>query len=148
MRTSLVIISLFSLVAQAHGCVGDSVKQIEARYGKSQTVLARHGSYQNLGYRFHGFMVGVEFLDGVSKREFFMQPDQRKLSPHDVQEILALGAGKGLTWKPLEGPWKKVLHPKQNERTWLQSDNNVFAILPAEGNSIMISDIGFKTPKT
>ena len=149
MRISILLISLFALIAQAHGRVGESLKQIEARYGKPQAVLkGGHGSYQNLGFSFHGFMIGVEFLDGVSKREFFMRPSQPKLSTRDIQEILALGAGNGLTWKPLEGPWKNVLHPKQGERYWLRSDTNVFAMLPAEGNSLMITEMGFKTPKT
>src|SRR5436189_265222 len=100
MKALLVSIGLAAVTAQTQARVGDSVTQIEARYGKSQVVLSQHGSYRNVGYRWHDMMVGVEFLGGVSKREFFARPGDAKLSPRDVEKILAVGAGAGLTWKP------------------------------------------------
>ena len=147
MRRFLVVITVFSLTAQALARVGESVKQIEARYGKPQRVLSEHGTYRNIGYGFRGFMVGVEFLDGISRREGFARPDLPKLSERDVQDILSLAAGPALTWTTLEGPrWKAILHPKPNERYWLRSDEKVIASLAGEGNFLMIGDRKFSMP--
>src|SRR5438132_5416060 len=102
MKTSLVVIAFVLILAtHAHARIGESVKQVEAKYGKPQRILHEHGSFREIGYGYRGFMVGVAYLDGISKREGFARPDLPKLSAADIQEILQIAAGKGMLWEPL-----------------------------------------------
>ena len=73
MKTPLVIIiSLASLVATSvHARVGETVKQVEARYGKPQKVFIDRADLRKVGYGFRGFMIIVYVSGGVSKRESF-----------------------------------------------------------------------------
>ena len=76
MKTSLVVIAFVLILAtHAHARVGETVKQVEARYGKPQRVLHEHGSFRELGYGYRGFMVGVSYVGGVCKSEGFARPD-------------------------------------------------------------------------
>ncbi|MFL6519518.1 MAG: hypothetical protein ACJ8NS_04800 [Chthoniobacterales bacterium] len=138
MKTSLAIITLISLAAaSAYARVGETVKQVEARYGKAQRVLHEHGSFRELGYGYRGFMVGVSYVGGVCKSEGFARPDVPQLSESDVQQILALSAAPGTTWK---------LAPDQNrDRLWVRSDGKVVALLNAK-KFLQVQEKGFHQP--
>src|SRR5204862_6530314 len=76
MGASLVIIAFTSLLTTStYARVGETVKQVEARYGKPQRVLHERGSFRELGYGYRGFMVGVSYVGGVCKSEGFARPD-------------------------------------------------------------------------
>ena len=68
LKASLVIVTSISLLTtSAYARVGETVKQVEARYGKPQRVLHEHGRFRELGYGYRGFMVGVSYV-GVRQR--------------------------------------------------------------------------------
>src|SRR5438094_9865827 len=100
MKTSLVVIAFVLILAtHAHARVGETVAQVEARYGKPQRVLHEHGSFREVGYGYHGFMIGVSYVGGVCKSEGFARPGTSQLSDADVQQVLALTAAPGTSWK-------------------------------------------------
>lgn len=134
-----IVALLFALVIPAHARIGENVKEIEARYGKPQRVLHERGTFREVGYGFSGFMVGVGYIGGVSKREGFARPDLPKLSDGDVQRILAFSADRGLSWKPLS-----VEH---GDRYWTRSDGKVIAMLTSAGNFLTVQDRNFHEPK-
>jgi hypothetical protein len=139
MKTSLVIITFISLlVASASARVGETVKQVEARYGKPQRVLHERGTFRELGYGYRGFMVGVSYVDGISRSEGFARPGTPRLSDAEVQQLLALSAAPGTTWKrlPDEG----------GNPFWMRSDGKVVALLSA-GSFLQVQDKGFRQPK-
>ena len=81
MKTSLAGVTFFAVLsATAHAGVGETVKQVEARYSKPERVLHEHGSFRKLGYGYRGLLVIVGYVDGISKSEFFDRPDNRRLS--------------------------------------------------------------------
>jgi hypothetical protein len=140
MRASLIIALLLALLAtSAHGRVGETVKQVEARYGKPQHVYDDRSSSQKLGYRFRGMMVIVLFKDGISKCETFMGwPEGDKLPPlprERVQQILALSAPKGQSWHSIPRT--------RNGEYWASSDKKTLAFFGAKGTSVLVGDPNF-----
>lgn len=122
MKTSLAVITFLTILsATAHAGVGETVKQVEARYGKPERVLHEHGNYRKLGYSYRGLMVIEGYVAGVSKSEFFARPDNRRLSDADVQQLLALSLAPGTTWKRLPD--------LGGDPTWIRSDSKVVALL-------------------
>jgi hypothetical protein len=146
MKAFTVFLASLSFVVPMHAGIGESVKKVEARYGKPQRVLHERGSFRELGYGYRGFMVGVGYLNGISKREGFARPDLPKLSAADVQQILRIAAGNGMSWEPLDSKeWKAIL-PRGGERYWLRSDKVAIASLSAEGNFVLTQDRKFREP--
>jgi hypothetical protein len=139
MKTLLVItIFLAVLAAPAHARVGETVKQVEARYGKPQRVLHERSGFRELGYGYHGFMVGVSYVGGISKSEGFARPGTAKLSDADVQKLLALSLPADATWKPL---------PDQNgDFFWIRGDGKVVALLNAH-KFLQVQEKDFHQPK-
>jgi len=75
-KTSFAVITfLVTLSATAHAAVAETVKQVEARYGKPERVLYERGGVRKLGYRYRGLLVIECYVAGVSKSEFFDRPD-------------------------------------------------------------------------
>jgi hypothetical protein len=138
MKTSLVIITFVSLfAASAHARVGETVKQVEARYGKPQRVLHEHGTFRELGYGYRGFMVGVSYVGGISKSEGFARPDTPRLSDADVQQLLALSLAPGMSWK--------LASDQKGDRLWIRSDGKVVALLNAQ-KFLQVQEKGFHQP--
>jgi hypothetical protein len=70
MKTSLAVITLLAILSvTAHAGVGETVKRVEARYGKPEDVVREIGSFRALGYRYRGLMVIVGYVAGVCKTE-------------------------------------------------------------------------------
>ena len=88
----LVMPFLVLLVAPAHARVGETVKQVQARYGKPHKVFIDSPGLRKIGYGYRGFMSIVYYARGISKRESFGRPDVPKLPRHTVDELLALSA--------------------------------------------------------
>jgi hypothetical protein len=139
MKASLVIIaSVASLLAMpAHGRVGETVKQVEARYGKPQKVFINRSDLRKVGYGYRGLMIIVYFSGGISKRESFAKPDLPKLPRETVNGLLALSARKGTSWEPI-----LVEH---GDYYWISSDKNTIAQFGAAGNVFLVQDRNFKS---
>ena len=128
----LIALALFVSCASAFALIGEDANQIEARYGKPIQVAAERGDYRDVGYAFHGFMIMVHFVDGISKTETFARPDKSNLSSDAVKEILALSAGKDQTWRDLP--------PKNGDRFWSRSDGEALAVFPVQRNFFFVED--------
>ncbi|HXP33931.1 MAG TPA: hypothetical protein VN827_00120 [Chthoniobacterales bacterium] len=134
--TSLVWISL---AATGFSRIGEDEKQIEAQYGKPGKDLGTHGEVHEFGYISGGFMIVVDFVNGISQREGFANPDTSPLSPQSVEEILRLSAPEGTSWR--QGP------ASAEDRSWRRSDSKAIAIYPALGKFLFIQDVKFVQPK-
>src|SRR6266852_7681161 len=112
---SLTALAAIGTTTTAFGRNGDDEKQIEARYGKPGKDLGTHGEVHEVGYMSGGFMILVDFVNGISQREGFANPDTSPLSPQSVEDILRMSAPEGTSWKqaPASG----------DDRTWTRSDN-------------------------
>ena len=140
MKTSFAIIILLAILSvTAHAGVGESVKRVEARYGKPEEVVREIGSFRALGYRYRGLMVIVGYVAGVSKSEFFARPDNRRLSDADVQQLLALSLAPGTTWKRFPD--------LGGDQTWIRSDGKVVALLN-EHKFLRVQEKDFHEPKS
>ena len=137
MKTSLAVIT-FLLSATAYAGVGETVKQVEARYGKPERVLYDHGNFRKLAYRYRGLLIIEGYAGGVSKSESFDRPDHRPLSDADVQQLLALSSTPGTTWKRLPDPG--------GDQTWIRSDRKVVALLN-EHKFLRVQEKDFHEPK-
>jgi hypothetical protein len=127
------------LAATGFGRIGEDEKQIEARYGKAGKDLGTHGEVHEVGYMAGGFMILVDYVNGISQREGFANPDTSPLSPQSVEDILRLSAPEGTSWQqaPASG----------DDRSWRRSDNKAVAIFPALRKFLFIQDVNFVQPK-
>src|SRR2546423_13571321 len=138
MKAPLITITILALLAtSAHARVGETVKQVEARYGKPQKVFIDRPDLRKVGYGFRGFMIIVYFSGGVSKRESFGRPDVPKLPRETVNEILALSAREGTSWQPVSA--------EHGDQYWVSSDKKVIAQFDAPGNVLLVQDRSFKS---
>jgi hypothetical protein len=142
MKTLLVIIISLRLLHSAHARVGETVKQVEARYGKPQKVFIDRPDLRKVGYGYHGFMVIVYFSGGISKRESFGRPGVSHLPREAVGELLTLSAAPGMTWKP----WKPATAEK-GEQYWMRSDGAVLSNSGSYGDMgvIVFQDRNFRS---
>jgi hypothetical protein len=134
--TSLVWIVL---AATGFGRIGEDEKQIEARYGEAGKDLGTHGEIHEVGYMAGGYMILVDFVNGISQREGFAKPDTSALTDVAVLQILALSAAEGTNWEPTPG--------SGGDRSWRRSDNKAIAIFPAQGKFLFVQDVNFVQPK-
>jgi hypothetical protein len=127
------------LAATGFGRIGENEKEIEARYGKAGKDLGTRGAIHEVGYMFSGYMILVDFVNGISKREGFANPDTSPLSADAIKQILAMSSADGTNWQeqPAVG----------EDRSWRCSDNSAIAIFPARGKFLFIQDVSFVQPK-
>jgi hypothetical protein len=138
MKTLLAIITSLALLAtSAHARIGETVKELEARYGKPQKVFIDRADLRKVGYGYRGFMIIVYFSGGISKRESFGRPDVPKLPRETVNELLALCARPGTGWQPLSA--------EHGDSSWLSSDKKIIAQVAAPGNVFLVQDRNFKS---
>jgi len=92
------------LAATVFGRIGEDEKQIESRYGKPGKDLGNHGEVHQIGYISNGFMILVDFVNGVSQRKGFANPDTSALTPEAVDRILIMSAVEGTKWRETNAP--------------------------------------------
>ena len=138
MKTSLAAITFLAILsATAHARVGETVKQVEARYGKPERVLQEQGSFRKLGYVYRGWLVIVGYVAGVSKSEFF--DGNRRLSDAEVRQLLALNLAPGTTWNRLPD--------KGGDQLWIRSDRKVVALV-MEQKFLRVQEKDYHEPKS
>jgi hypothetical protein len=128
-----------ALAMSGFGRIGEDPKQIEARYGQAGKDLGEHGDLHEVGYMSGGFLIMVSYVNGISQREGFTNPDTSPLSADAIQKILAISAADGTSWveKPGDG----------GDKAWARSDGKAVAIFPAMGKFLFVQDINFVQPK-
>ena len=125
--------------ATGFGRIGENEKQIEARYGKAGKVLGDHGNMHEVGYASAGFVILVDYVNGVSQREGFANPDTSPLSQEKIDQILAMNAPEGTSWK--EGK------TDAGDRMWARTDAKAIAVFPSKKTFLFIQDVDFTQPK-
>lgn len=142
MKTLLVIVTSLGLLHSAHARIGETVKQVEARYGKPQKVFINRPDLHKIGYGYRGFMVIVYFSGGISKRESFGRPGVSHLPKEAVGELLTLSTTPGTAFKP----WKPAT-AERGEQYWMRSDGAVIASSGSYGDMgvIVFQDRNFKS---
>ena len=128
-----------ALTASGFGRIGEDEKQVEARYGKAGKDLGNHGEVHEVGYVSSGFMIVVDFVNGISQREGFTKPDTSSMTDQNIKDILAISAADGTTWQ--EG------QSQGGDKMWARSDKKVVAIFPSMGKFLFVQDVNFVQPK-
>jgi hypothetical protein len=132
-------VAWLALAANGFAGIGEDEKQIEVRYGKAGKDLGTHGEVHEVGYASGGFLILVDYVNGISQREGFTKPDTSPLTDQNVKDILAMSAAEGTTWQ--EGP------AQGGDKSWKRSDKKAVAILPAVGKFLSVQDVNFVQPK-
>jgi len=139
MRAPLVIAALALTATTAYARIGDTIKQVEARYGKPQHVYFQRRDAQELGYRFRGFGIIVHFSNGKSRWESFSRWPQAgalpRMSRESANEILALSA-------PPSARWQSIPRTRKGEY-WVSGDKKMLAFFATEGNVLLVQDPNF-----
>ena len=139
MKTLLIAAAAsLALAAPGFARIGEDEKQIEARYGKAGKDLGSHGEVHQVGYIANGFMILVDYVNGISQREGFTKPDTSPLTEQNIKDILAMSEAEGTTWVEAAA--------SNGDKSCDRSDNKVKAILPAMGKFLFVQDVSFKQP--
>ena len=139
MKLPLIAIVLLSLPSAAIAMIGDNSRQIEARYGQPQRVMAERGNYREVAYVLGQFAILVKFIDGVSKKEGMSRLDLAPLPAGAVKELLDRSAPKSVRWQEV--------HPEEDsDRTWKRSDGKAKALL-LHRNFLVVQDVNYVPPK-
>lgn len=136
---AFTILVWITLAATSFSRIGEDEKQIEARYGKAGKDLGTHGEIHEIGYMAGGFMILVDYINGISQREGFANPDTSPLLAGSIEQILAMSAAEGTKWQP-DASYGE-------DKMWRRSDNKAVAIFPASGKFLFIQDLNFVQPK-
>src|SRR5436309_11261275 len=127
------------LAATGFGRIGEDEKQIEARYGKPGRDLGTHGDVHEFGYMSGGYMILVDFVNGISQREGFANPDTSPLSPESVEQILRMSAPEGTSWHSIAST--------SDDRSWQRSDDKSVAFFPACRKFLSVQDRNLPQPQ-
>lgn len=134
----LLLTTLLALLAiSAEARVGETIKQVEARYGKPQKIFIDRTDLRKVGYGYRGFMVIVYFSGGVSKRESFGLPGGRKISRQAASELLRLSTAPGTSWKEGHGDHGDIL--------WISNQKRVVAALSQDADAFIVQDLRFNS---
>jgi hypothetical protein len=138
---ALLIATVGSIVMAATGFarIGEDEKQIEARYGKAAKDLGTQGEIHEVGYVANGFMILVDYVNGISQREGFTKPDTSALTDQNINDILAMSTAEGTTWQQMNAVG--------GDKAWDRSDKKARAILPSIGKFLYVQDVNFTQPK-
>ncbi len=138
MKTLVVVLVLFA--QSAFALIGESEKQIEARYGRPKKVgpWGRGGQDRVISYAAHGFAIDVGFVAGISRAEAFYLLDKSPITEDAVKRVLAISANKGQTWE-------SVPPAPNGPPTWHRSDGKVMAI--STGQFVNVNGITVVKPE-
>ncbi|HEY1581779.1 MAG TPA: hypothetical protein VGF73_01625 [Chthoniobacterales bacterium] len=99
--------AILPLLGSAEAGIGDTEKQIQARYGDALTSLQSRTSGASLTkcYSAHGLLIAVTFLHGRSVREMITKTDSSEISAKEINNLLQSKAGGSATGaQELSGP--------------------------------------------
>ena len=128
-----------SLAGATFARVGENETEVEARYGKPGKDMGTQDNVHQVGYMAQGFMILVDFVNGVSQREGFANPDTSPLSNEAIEQILKLNTPEGEKWRQGQAP--------SGEKAWRRNDEKVVAICPPPGVFLFVQDIHYTPPK-
>jgi hypothetical protein len=117
----------------ARALVGDTPKQIEARYGRSHAANRDEFGNENRGYAPAPgkYMVVVTFERGRSVCESFFRPEGlRDFTPEELADIMVEYVPSGIHWKvSTTEPWR-----------WDSADGKLTAVKPSHRLQISTVD--------
>jgi len=129
----------FSLATAGFARVGDTEKEVEARYGKPGKDMGTKSNVHQMGYMAGGFMILVDFVNGVSQREGFANPDTTPLTNDAIYEILRMNSQEGTIWQQGQVPGE--------DKAWQRSDGKVIALCPSPRLFLFIQNASYNPPK-
>lgn len=89
-----ILIACLAWASSAFARIGETEAQIEKRYGKFIPPVMTASGLPLKFYKSAGFLVSVQFLNGVSAAENYSKLDKTDFSDHEIQLLLdANGAG-------------------------------------------------------
>lgn len=126
------------LATAGYARVGENEQQVEARYGKPGKDMGTKSNVHQLGYFSGGFMILVDFVNGISQREGFANPDSSPLSDEAIEQILRMNIPEGQKW---------LGETSRGEKEWQRSDGKAVASCPAPGLFVFVQDVNYNPPK-
>jgi hypothetical protein len=101
--------------------VGETTKQIEARYGPPRNANRDEFGNEQRGYVFGDYVVAVAFEKGLSVCESFFRPiATRDFTPEELADILVAYVPSGTHWKA----------SKSEAWHWTSADGGLSAVHP------------------
>src|SRR5437870_2897172 len=130
---SITILGTIAAATVAFAGIGEDEKQIEARYGKAGKDMGSHGTVHQVGYVSGGFMILVDYVNGISQREGFANPDTSPLTNEAIELILKISAPEGTKWRQVQGAGP--------DRSWRRTDEKAVAICPSAGIFLFVQEV-------
>ncbi len=95
---SSIMLAAALLATSASARIGETVEQIEQRYGRAVSSPNRKLAPVEIRvYRFSGMIIAVSFIDGCSEGEAFSKADESEFTTNEINLLLEANAG-GMKW--------------------------------------------------
>ena len=106
MRAILLAAALVLSTHQAHGRLGETAGELEARYGQSiKTFESLPAGEESLAYKYNDFSIKVTFVDAKSAQEIYIHQDRKTpLNEKEIQSFLDLNS-MGKRWEKSSKYW-------------------------------------------
>jgi len=128
----LVAMSLIAgCAATARGNLGETVDEIEARYGAAQETKTNAESDVTNNYYIHdGFGISVKFLDGKSQSESYLKAQKIEITDAEITALLKANA--------MGSDWLSVYKTSAAER-WELKSRDATAVYSRDEHTLIIS---------
>jgi hypothetical protein len=92
MKTSTHFLALMSIVPTCEARLGDTPATVAERYGQAVQVFRDVKGRTGHIHRSDGYVVLVEYLDGISQSEVYAKPNDDALTESEIQTLLRANA--------------------------------------------------------
>jgi hypothetical protein len=128
---ALILLGFAAVASKSFALVGETMKQVEARYGPPRGENRDEFGNEQHGYIFGNYIVAVAFERGVSVCESFFQPKApRDFTPEELADILVAYVPSGTHWKA----------SKSEAWHWTSVDGKLSAVHPSHRLQIATVD--------
>ena len=119
---ALALLGFAAFASKSFALVGETTKQIEARYGPQRDANRDEFGNEQRGYTFGNYIVAVAFEKGVSVCESFFRPKaSRDFTPEELADILVAYVPSGTHWKA----------SRSEAWLWTSADGKLSAVHPS-----------------
>ncbi len=92
MKTLSFVIATLCLAPLADARLGDTAAKVVERYGQEIAVYRDIKGRTGHIYRSNGFIILVQFIDGISHSEVYAKEDDTELTESEIQAVLSANA--------------------------------------------------------
>ena len=126
----VALLASLSCIMNASANLGQSMKEVESRYGTGKSITAQKPAEDAKGYSFNAMSILVEYWKGASSSEQYRKNDGSVISEAEIATTLASNVGSS-SW-----------HQTSND-TWVRIDKAAIAYMGDNRKALVVQLYAF-----